>query len=263
MSDTEREPEIENVNGGELVYRATEPAALHLREEGDSPVLEGRMMPYGEWTTIHSLSENGGKPFLERFAPNSLAKTMQEQAERIRVLLEHGMDAVLGRQPIAAVEGFRDEQDGAYYRAGLLEGLPPLLVSGLRRGLYGSSVRFKPIKWDRVRSPERSEHNPEGLPEHTVREAFVKELSVVTFPAYIGATAQVRSLTDEMAARRLLGDSDDLLEYLQTRKSQNISAEPQHSDRKEPEDQAPEQSRSTQPGRDYLRPQEGDPSWRL
>ena len=259
--------ETETLSGGELVYRATEPAALHLREEEGAPVLEGRMMPYNEWTTIHSLTENGGKPFLERFAPNSLTKTMQEQAARIRVLWEHGMDAVLGRQNIAAVESFRDEQDGAYYRAGLLDGLPPLLVAGLKRGLYGSSVRFKPIKWDRNRSPGESEHNPEGFPEHTIREAFVKELSVVTFPAYAGATANVRSLTDEIAAKQLLsllrssliaGESEpeNVLEEI-------IEAEPQHSEREEPEEQAPEPSRRTQPVHDYLAPEEGDSSWRL
>ena len=255
------ESEVENVSGGELVYRATEPTALHFRDEGESPVLEGRMMPYDEWTTIHSLSENGGKPFLERFAPHSLAKTMQEQATRIRVLWDHGMDAVLGRQTIAEVEGFRDEQDGAYYRAGLLEGLPPLLLSGLKRGLYGSSVRFKPIKWDRVRSPGQSEHNPEGFPEHTIREAFVRELSVVTFPQYAGATAHVRSLTDEIAAKQLLGDPTRFLEMLKA--EEFTPAEPQHSEREEPEDQAPEPSRSTQPAHDYLTPREGDPSWRL
>jgi HK97 family phage prohead protease len=253
------ETEVENVQGGEFAYRAIEPDAMHLREEGDgAPVLEGRMMPYGEWTEINSSVEGH---FMERFAPGSLAKTMNEQASRIRVLLEHGLDR-LGRQAIAAIEGFRDEQDGAYYRAALLDGLPPLLVSGLRRGLYGSSVRFKPVKWDRVRSPGASEHNPEGIEERTVREGFVKELSVVTFPAYSGATAMVRSLTDEIAAKQLLGDPERLLDYLRA----TPPAEPPHSEREEPdvEDvEAPAPSRSTRPVHDYLRPEEDDQSWRL
>ena len=249
--------ERENMDGGEFAYRAIEPEAMHFRQEGDAaPVLEGRMMPYDEWTEIRSSVEGH---FMERFAPGSLAKTMNEQATRIRMLLEHGMDR-LGRQPIAAIESFRDEPDGAYYRASLLDGLPPLIVSGLRRGLYGSSVRFKPIKWDRVRSPGKSEHNPEGMEERTVREGFVKELSAVTFPAYAGATAMVRSLTDEIAAKQLLGDPERLLEFLRT----STPAEPQHSEqREEPEDQAPAESRSTQPVHDYLGPQEGEPSWRL
>jgi HK97 family phage prohead protease len=145
------------------------------------------MMPYGEWTEVNSLKEGH---FLERFAPGALAgNAIPAMAKRIRVLFEHGLDTVLGRQAIAAIEEMRDEPDGAYYRARLLDGLPELLVAGLRRGPYGSSVRFEPLKQDRVRYPKRSEYNPEGLPEHTVREARIREFSVVTFPQYAGATA--------------------------------------------------------------------------
>src|SRR5206468_8869535 len=96
-------------------------------------------------------------------------------------------------QAIAAIEELRDEPDGAYYRARLLDGIPPLLVAGLKRGLYGSSIRFEPLRQDVVRFPARSAHNPERIPEHTVHEARIREFSVVTFPAYQGATAQVRT----------------------------------------------------------------------
>lgn len=250
MSETD--VELESVAGGELVYRATEPVAM--ADEGD-PVLEGRMMPYNEWTEIRSRVEGH---FMERFAPGALAKTLSEQATRIRVLWEHGLDAVLGNQTIAAVESFRDEPDGAYYRSTLLEGLPPLLVSGLKRGLYGSSIRYRPVKSDRVRSPKKSEYNPEGIPEVTVREGFVKELSVVTFAQYAGATALVRSMTDDIAARQLLGDPTRLLEILNA----TPLTEPPHSEREEPVDQAPGPSRRTQP-HDHLRQQEGDSPWRL
>ena len=260
MSTTESE-ERETLSGGEYAYRATEPEATHLRDdENGSPILEGRMMPYNEWTEINSSVEGH---FMERFSPGSLAKTMNERMSRIRVLFEHGLDR-LGRQTIAGIEGFRDEPDGAYYRASLLDGLPPLLVSGLKRGLYGSSVRFKPVKWDRIRSPRRSEHNPEGLEERTVREGFVKELSVVTFPQYEGATAMVRSLTDEIAAKQLLGDPERLLEFLRTT---NTPTEPPHSEEEPPSepdpapDDEPEQSRRTQPSRDWLAPQEGERQW--
>lgn len=261
MSETENEQEQETMSGGELVYRATEPSEMSLREEGDAaPVLEGRMMPYDEWTEIRSTVEGH---FMERFVPGSLAKTMQEQASRIRVLFEHGLDTVLGRQAIAQLDALRDEEDGAYYRAPLLDGLPPLLVSGLRRGLYGSSVRYRPVKWDRVRFPKRSEYNPEGIEERTVREGFLREMSVVTFPQYAGATAHIRSLTDEIAAKQLLGNPARLLEVLrQAGEDDQETAEPQHSEPEEPLE-APEPSRSTQPSRDYLKPQEGEPSWRL
>jgi phage head maturation protease len=44
--------------------------------------------------------------------------------------------------------------------------------------------------------PGTSSYNPDGLPERTVKEAQLFEISVVTFPAYEDATAGVRSLTD-------------------------------------------------------------------
>jgi HK97 family phage prohead protease len=247
----------ESMGVGEFVYRATDPAAMRFREESDGgPVLEGRMMPYNEWTEIRSSVEGH---FLERFAPGALAKTMSEQAARIRVLFEHGLDPLLGRQAIAEVGELRDEQDGAYYTAGLLEGLPPLLLAGLRRSLYGSSVRYRPVKGDRVRAPKPSEYNPEGIPEVTVREAQLREFSVVTFPQYAGATAAVRSLTDEVAAQQLIRNPTRFLELMQT--PTTTTTEPQHSD--EEPNEAPEPSRRTQPTRDYLRPEEADRTWRL
>jgi HK97 family phage prohead protease len=256
----------ETMSGGEVVSRDLNPAAMRFREEGDSPpILEGRMMPYDEWTEVRSPIEGH---FMERFAPGSLAKTMAEQADRIRVMFEHGFDSVFGKQAIAAVDEMRDEADGAYYRASLLQGVPELLISGLRRGLYGSSIRYAPVKWERVRSPKASDHNPESIPEHTVREAAMKEFSVVPFPQYSGATAMVRSSTYELVARQLLADPASLLEYITNntdRTSTTALTEPQHSDPEEPvEPVAPERSRSTQqPSRDYLKPGKGDAPWRL
>lgn len=244
MSTDNEHEETESLSGGELVYRAADPSLMRFAEDGDeSPVIEGRMMPYLEWTEINSPIEGH---FMERFAPGALAKTISERATRIRALFEHGLDKAFGNQTIAVIDEMRDEQDGAHFRASLLDGLPPLLLAGLRRGLYGSSVRYGPVKWERVRSPRKSDSNPEGIPEITVREAFIREFSVVTFPQYAGATARMRSLTDEVAARQLLGDPSRLLEIIATQ------TEPQHSEREGQEAPAPERSRSTQQTNDYL-----------
>jgi HK97 family phage prohead protease len=247
-------------SGGELVYRASEPATVTVVAGEDDPiVVEGRMMPFDEWTEVRSSIEGH---FLESFAAGSLAKTMAEQGHRVRALWEHGLDTVLGRQAIADVEEMREESDGAYFRAVLLEGLPKLLVSGIRRGLYGSSIRFRPMKWDRVRAPRRSEYNPDGLEERTIREAHLKEFSITPFPQYAGATAGIRSITDEVAARQLLTDPTRLLEILAaTPTSSELIArtedEPQHS----PPAEEPAGSRRTRPTRDYLT-KEG-PRWVL
>jgi hypothetical protein len=254
--------ERETMNGGESGEYVVAPDSMRFREEGDTPTLEGRMMPYDEWTEVRSPIEGH---FMERFAPGALAKTMVEQANRIRVMFEHGTDSVFGKQAIAAVDEMRDESDGAYYRASLLDGVPDLLVSGLRRGLYGSSIRFAPVKWDRVRSPKKSEQNPDGIPEHTIREAAMKEFSVVPFPQYAGATAMVRSTTYDIAAREILKDPERLLEILRMHVEDETvePSEPQHSEPDPPEEPADAGSRSTQPTRDYLSQEVEEASWRL
>ena len=61
----------------------------------------------------------------------------------------------------------------------------------------------------------------------------------------------------EEAAKQLIGDPIKLLELL------NSGVEPQHSEREEPPEEVPAESRRTQPVHDYLAPEEGDSSWRL
>ena len=70
------------------------------------------------------------------------------------------------------------------------------LLPGLRAGAYGMSFRFKVTREEFDTSAAKSEYNPAGLPERTIREARVFELGPVSFPAYQGAVAGVRSLSD-------------------------------------------------------------------
>src|SRR5205823_2500044 len=95
------------------------------------------------------------------------------------------------------------------------------LIPGLDAGLYGASFRFKVMREEVVDEPGPSDANPHGLKERTVKEAKVMEFGPVTFPAYTGATAGVRSLTDRFLfdalerdptrARELLGAHADAL----------------------------------------------------
>lgn len=205
-------PETDDVQDSRDAYRGVESGDFQFRSEDDgSEVLEGRMMPYEKWTEIDSRIEGH---FMERFAAGSLAKSIKEQASKIRVLVEHGQSRAIGNQPIAQISELWDQPDGAYFRAKLLQGLPELLRDGLRKGLYGSSIRFRPIRAERVRFPKESTYNPARLSEHTYKEARIREFSVVTFPAYEGATARIRSITDDVLVAQMFAhrnDMDDLL----------------------------------------------------
>jgi HK97 family phage prohead protease len=176
--------------------------AYELRDGGEdhAPTLFGHFAVFNEWTEIDSLFEGN---FLERIAPGAFMNSIAQNRDQVRVLFQHGMDPQLGDKPIASIDVLKEDERGAYYEAPLLEGLPPLLVSGLRTGQYGASFRFRVEveDWNKKPKPD-ARHNPAGLPERTIRQARLFEFGPVTFPAYPGATAAMRSLTDEYIARR-------------------------------------------------------------
>jgi HK97 family phage prohead protease len=203
MSDHDSPPRRDDL------IRAVMPG-VELRASGDgadSPVLFGHFARFNEWAEIRTVFEGH---FMERFAPGAFKKTFREQRDRMRVLFQHGMDPEVGDKPIAAITELREDDDGAYYEASLFDGLPNLVMDGLRANQYGASMRFGVMREHENKRPEPSEHNPDGLPERTVIEARVPEFGPVTFPAYAGATAGVRSLTDDFIQRCFEQDPDRL-----------------------------------------------------
>lgn len=172
--------------------------------DGDAgPVMVGHFARFNEWTKIDSAYEGR---FLERIAPGAFAKTLKENRSAVKVLFNHGNDPTLGDTVLGIPDVLAEDEIGARYEVPLFDGVPPLLLSGLRSGAYGASFRFRviPGKDEWVDTPERSATNPDGLPERTVREVQLFEFGPVTFPAYANATAGVRSLsmTDEFLRRR-------------------------------------------------------------
>lgn len=175
-----------------LVIRAMPPG--DLTEDGDGRTLFGRLARANEWAEIDSVREGH---FMERFAPGAFRKTFAEGRDRLRILFQHGKDPDLGNKPIAVPTELGEDEIGPFYRGELLEGVPPLIVAGLRAGQYGSSHTFEVIRKVDMRPAEASPHNPNRLPERTITEARVFELGPVTWPAYAGATVGVRSMTDD------------------------------------------------------------------
>jgi HK97 family phage prohead protease len=181
-------------------------AGLELREQDDgSQTMLGHFAVFNQWTEINSFFEGR---FMERFVKGAFTKTMKDNRQRMKVLFQHGRDALIGDKPLGPIEMLREDKEGAYYEVGLLDAeyVREQIVPGLEAGLYGASFRFRVMREEYVEEPGRSEHNPDGIPERTVKEASVPEFGPVTFPAYEGASAGVRSLTDEFLLEQLTRD---------------------------------------------------------
>ncbi len=78
-----------------------------------------------------------------------------------------------------------------------------------------------------VDEPGVSDHNPKGLPERTIKEVRCSEFGPVTFPAYPGASAAVRSMTDEWLAARMTTQPEprvrEILAYLEQREARTLT----------------------------------------
>ncbi len=171
-------------------------ADIEVRSEGDdTPVMRGHFAVFNEFTEINSVFEGH---FLERIAPTAFDKTFQENRDNIKVLFQHGHDPQIGDKVLGKPAVLESDKIGARYEVPLYDtSYNRDLIPGLKDGAYGASFRFKVVREEFDKKPERSDYNPEGLPERTITEAKVMEFGPVTFPAYDSATAAVRSLRPE------------------------------------------------------------------
>jgi HK97 family phage prohead protease len=202
------------------LFRAVYPG-FELREANDGamPRMSGHFAVFNQWTEIDSIFEGR---FMERFAPGAFKKTMSDRRESLKVLFQHGHDPQVGDKPLGPIEDLREDDRGAYYEVPLLDApyVRDNVLPGLEAGLYGASFRFRVLREEMDDKPERSAHNPDGIQERTVKEVELKEFGPVTFPAYEGATAGVRSLTDAFLRDpdqlRVLSDRlDRVMQYLE------------------------------------------------
>ena len=158
----------------------------------DGKTLTIRLAPHDQWAEIQSLTEGH---FMERFSRTAYRKTMAESLPKI--LLNHGKDPQIGEKPIATTDEVGEDATSPFARGRLLDGVPELVVDGLRKGVYGASHRFSVVRESWVDKPAGGPHNPNKIPERTITEARLFELGPVTWPAYAGASASLRSITDD------------------------------------------------------------------
>lgn len=187
---------------------------LGFREDASAgPVLFGHLVVFDEWAEITSAYEGH---FFERFAAGSAQKTIAEQRARMRVLFDHGRDPSIGNKVLGPIDVLEEQDIGVYYEVPLLEtAYVRELLPGLAAGQYGASVRMKVFVDDVDYRPTRSSFNPRGIPQRTIREFGIREFGPVTFAAYVGASAGVRSLTDDFLLERLSDDRDHFQAFVE------------------------------------------------
>ena len=193
---------MDTINGLEVVRSIKGAHEYRAADEGESDSL-GKLQvdfsPFGQWYRISSFWEGD---FYESTKRGAFKKTIAERMEQIRVLYEHGYDYQIGNKVLGAIEELSEKKDSPRGIVDLFDtSYNRDLLPGLRAGVYGSSFRFEVIKDMWNDEPERSEHNPEGLPERTILEVRLHEFGPVTFGANPAATSSLRSDTDTYYAR--------------------------------------------------------------
>jgi HK97 family phage prohead protease len=191
--------------------RAADDDGAETDPNADGSLMFGHFAVFDTWTEIDSWYEGR---FLERLGAGCFKKTMKESRDSIKVQYDHGFDSNVGDSPLGPIDELKEDETGGYYEVPLLDTdynrdriLPLLqgrLMSGEQRGsLLGASFRFRIVNDEWIYEPGASDHNPDGLPERTIKEVRLYEFGPVVFPAYAEATAGVRSLTDHYLQRRL------------------------------------------------------------
>ena len=181
------------------LVRAVPPAGELLANDNGMPTLVARFSQFNAWYEIDSAWEG---TFMERTVQGAFAKTIQESRSSVKVLFDHGYDPQVGNKVLGPVESLREDPEGPVGEVPLFDTTYNRdLLPGLRAGVYGSSFRFRVIRDEWNDDPERSEWNPNGLPERTIKEVRLFEFGPVTFPANPESTAGVRSLTDDFYER--------------------------------------------------------------
>lgn len=187
--------------------------------EADGPVMVGHFAVFNQVAEINSYEGN----FLEKFAPGSFKKTIRDSRSKMKVLFQHGYDYVVGDKPLGPIVDLREDDEGVYYEVPLLDAgyVREEILPGLEAELYGASFRFRVIREEVDEEPDPSEENPKGLPLRVVKEAHVVEFGPVTFPAYEGASAGLRSLeASELVAQAAL----ERMERQDSKRSHNLAA---------------------------------------
>ncbi len=147
---------------------------------------------FDTWYEIDSWWEGR---FLEKTARGAFKRTIKAQGPAgIKVLFNHGRDMQIDQKALGVATVLEERESSPYMEVPLLDtSYNRDLIPGLRAGAYGSSFMFEVVREDWNHDPGVSDHNPDGLPERTIKEVRLFEAGPVTWPANPDATAGLRA----------------------------------------------------------------------
>ena len=189
--------------------------------------------------------------------------TIRDNRDAMRVLFDHGMDSQIGNKVLGPIETLEEKSDGPHYEVPLFDtSYNRDLLPGLKAGVYGASMRMRVTadSWDD--EPAKSDANPDGIPERTITRMRVLEFGPVTFPANPGASAGVRSATDEFYHRLQQVDAPAFEDAVRA-----AGRSPKDFTAQEPARSGPDGERDAQPGNGRTSPTHAaltrDRIWRM
>src|SRR6476619_1648876 len=154
--------------------------------------LVGHFAVFNQWARIDSIFEG---TFMERIAPGAFKHTIKERLAQVRVLFNHGHDMQIGEKALGKIESLEEDDQGAAYDVSMFDtSYNRDLIPGLEANQYGASFRFRVMRDEFDHEPKASDANPDAIPERTIKEVQLYEFGPVTFPAYEGASAGIRSI---------------------------------------------------------------------
>lgn len=170
--------------------------ALRIRElaaTDDRRWLEGRAVPYGDWTNVGW--------YLEQFQPGAFEKSTNEAARGLPLLMWHNNRT----WPVGVSDSWTHDSEGmdGVWRMDKSDEAERAVRMAAEGFLVGLSVGFTPIhsEWEMAEDwdPEDEDHM-----DRVVRtEARLHEVSLTPTPAYAGAEVTlVRSLDRSRIAKR-------------------------------------------------------------
>jgi len=190
----------------DIEIRTCELGDLRVESRGVSRVIRGHAIVFDK------LSENLGG-FREKIAPSAVDRTLQDGID-LRALVDHDSARLIGRTSAGTL---RVEKDGQGLR---VEIDPPETTAGQdivesirRRDTTGMSFAFKVMPdgddWDFKVDP----------PVRTVTDMLVREVSIVTWPAYPQTSVALRSLAARQQSTKSGGYPKTIAERLRVQQA--------------------------------------------